>query len=50
MLEVSEEIVYSAMRAVLAVAMQESNEYELFSLGMQSFADEFTESVMAVEV
>ncbi len=35
MMEMSEEVLYEAMKAVLRVAMSESYEYDVFSIGMQ---------------
>ena len=46
MIEISEEILYSAMRAVLRVGMNESYEFDVFSIAMQSLSDEFVGAII----
>ena len=50
MLEMSEEILHEAMKAVLKIAMGESYEFEMFELGMQSYEQEFTDAIVSSEV
>ena len=42
MMEMSDEIMQVVMKSVMLQAMSESYEQEMFSLGMQSFTEEFS--------